>query len=69
MNRQVVDYLPEFKGTNWDGISMIDAANMATALQLEETLEAIVDPNSIIVRFSVRSSARPIPRQGRWTTG
>jgi hypothetical protein len=23
---------------------MIDAANMATALQLEETLEAIVDP-------------------------
>ncbi|MGB5584667.1 MAG: serine hydrolase, partial [Gammaproteobacteria bacterium] len=51
MQKQVVDYVPELKGTNWDGISMIDAANMATALQLEETLEAIIDPNSIIVRF------------------
>jgi CubicO group peptidase (beta-lactamase class C family) len=51
MSRPVIDYLPEFAGTNWDGITMIDAANMATALQLEETLEAIVDPSSVIVRF------------------
>lgn len=40
----MVDYVPELKGTNWDGIKMLDAANMATALQLEETLEAIIDP-------------------------
>jgi hypothetical protein len=51
MSRPMIDYLPEFDGTNWDGITMIDAANMATALQLEETLEAIVDPSSVIVRF------------------
>lgn len=51
MQKEVADYVPELKGTNWDGIKMIDAANMATALQLEETLEAIIDPGSIIVRF------------------
>ena len=30
---------------------MIDAANMATALQLEETMDAIIDPQSVIVKF------------------
>jgi CubicO group peptidase (beta-lactamase class C family) len=51
MQKEVVHYLPEFKGSNWDGIQMIDAANMATGLQLEETLAAIIDPNSVIVQF------------------
>ncbi|WP_412470104.1 MULTISPECIES: serine hydrolase domain-containing protein [unclassified Halobacteriovorax] len=51
MRKSVSYYLPEFKGTNWDNISMIDAANMATGLKLEETLQAIVDPKSIIVKF------------------
>ncbi|MGB5736461.1 MAG: serine hydrolase domain-containing protein [Thiohalocapsa sp.] len=65
MNKEVVEYLPEFKGTNWDGIKMIDAANMATALQLEETLEAIVDPNSIIVRFFSAEFGAPNPATGK----
>jgi len=65
MNKQVVDYLPEFKGTNWDGIKMIDAANMATGLQLEETLEAIVDPESIIVRFFSAEFGSPNPSTGQ----
>jgi CubicO group peptidase (beta-lactamase class C family) len=65
MNRQVVDYLPEFKGTNWDGIRMIDAANMATALQLEETMEAIVDPKSVIVRFFSAEFGSPNPATGK----
>ncbi len=65
MDKQVVDYLPEFKGTNWDGISMLDAANMATALQLEETLEAIVDPESIIVRFFSAEFGAPNPATGK----
>lgn len=65
MNKMVTDYLPEFKGTNWDGIKMIDAANMATALQLEETMEAIVDPNSIIVRFFSAEFGSPNPATGK----
>lgn len=65
MNKEVVYYLPEFKGTNWDGIKMIDAANMATALQLEETLEAIVDPTSIIVKFFSAEFGSPNPSTGK----
>lgn len=65
MEKQVVDYLPEFKGTHWDGIKMIDAANMATALQLEETLEAIIDPTSIIVRFFSAEFGFPNPDEGK----
>ena len=65
MSKEVVDYIPEFKGTNWDGIKMIDAANMATALQLEETLEAIVNPESIIVRFFSAEFGSPNPATGK----
>jgi len=65
MDKEVVEYLPEFKGTNWDGISMLDAANMATALELEETLEAIVDPESIIVRFFSAEFGAPNPATGK----
>ena len=65
MDKKVVEYLPEFRGTNWDGVKMIDAANMATALQLEETLDAIVDPESIIVRFFGAEFGSPNPATGK----
>jgi hypothetical protein len=44
---------------------MIDAANMATALQLEETMEAIVDPTSIIVKFFSAEFGSPNPATGK----
>jgi len=65
ISKDVVEYIPEFKGTNWDGIKMIDAANMATALQLEETLEAIVNPEPIIVRFFSAEFGSPNPATGK----
>ena len=65
MNKMVTDYMPEFKGSNWEGIRMIDAANMATALQLEETMEAIVDPTSIIVKFFSAEFGSPNPATGK----
>jgi len=65
MQKQVVDYVPELKGTNWDGIKMIDAVNMATALQLEETLQSILDTNSIIVRFFSAEFGFPNPATGK----
>ncbi len=65
MEKEVVHYLPEFKGSNWDGIKMIDAANMATALQLEETMESIIDPESIIVKFFSAEFGSPNPATGK----
>lgn len=65
MQKEVVHYLPEFKGSNWDGIKMIDAANMATGLQLEETMEAIIDPSSIIVKFFSAEFGAPNPDTGK----
>jgi CubicO group peptidase (beta-lactamase class C family) len=65
MNKEVVHYLPEFKGSNWDGIKMIDAANMATALQLEETMDAIIDPESVIVKFFSAEFGAPNPATGQ----
>jgi hypothetical protein len=61
MQKSVADYVPEIKGSSWDGIKMIDAINMATALQLDETMDAIIDPGSIIVRFFSAEFGFPNP--------
>jgi CubicO group peptidase (beta-lactamase class C family) len=61
VQRQVVDYVSELKGTNWDGITVLNALNMALGLQLEETLQAIVDPTSLIVRFFSAEFGQPAP--------
>jgi len=42
MQKSVTDYVSELKNTNWDDVKMIDAINMASALQLDETLDAIM---------------------------
>ncbi|RKF17901.1 class A beta-lactamase-related serine hydrolase [Alginatibacterium sediminis] len=51
LDTSISNYVPELKGSNWDDVSVKNALNMATGLQLEETLESILDPESIIVRF------------------
>jgi CubicO group peptidase (beta-lactamase class C family) len=61
VQKQVVDYVTELKGTNWDGITVLNALNMSLGLQLEETLEAIVDPTSLIVRFFSAEFGQPAP--------
>jgi len=65
LSKPVVDYVPELAGTNWDGISVLDAANMETGLALEETLESIIDPSSIIVRFFSAEFGVPNPMTGQ----
>ena len=64
LSKPVVAYVPELAGTNWDGIRMIDAANMATGLALEETMDSIIDPTSIIVRFFSAEFGSPNPTTG-----
>lgn len=65
MQKSVADYVAELKGTSWDGIKMIDAINMATALQLDEDLASILDPGSIIVRFFSAEFGFPNPATGK----
>jgi CubicO group peptidase (beta-lactamase class C family) len=59
--KQVIDYVPELQGTNWDGITVLNALNMALGLELEETLQAIIDPSSLIVRFFSAEFGQPAP--------
>jgi CubicO group peptidase (beta-lactamase class C family) len=61
VQRQVVEYAPELKGTNWDGITVLNALNMSLGLQLEETMASIVDPTSLIVRFFSAEFGQPAP--------
>ena len=61
VQKQVVDYVPELKGTNWDGITVLNALNMSLGLELEETLQAITDPTSLIVRFFSAEFGQPAP--------
>jgi CubicO group peptidase (beta-lactamase class C family) len=61
VQKQVVDYVAELKGTSWEGITVLNALNMSLGLQLEETLEAIVDPSSLIVRFFSAEFGQPAP--------
>jgi CubicO group peptidase (beta-lactamase class C family) len=65
LSQPVPKYVPELAGTNWDNVPMIDAANMATGLALEETLESIIDPASIIVRFFSAEFGAPNPKTGK----
>ncbi|EGQ9287871.1 serine hydrolase [Vibrio parahaemolyticus] len=63
INAPIVNYVPELKGTNWDQVSVKDSLNMATGLKLEETLESILDPESIIVRFFSAEFGVPAPNK------
>jgi CubicO group peptidase (beta-lactamase class C family) len=65
MSKKVPEYVPELKGTNWDEVPLLDAANMSTGLALEETMESIIDPGSIIVRFFSSEFGVPNPKTGK----
>ncbi len=65
MQKPVSEYVPELKGTQWDKVKLIDAANMSTGLALEETLESILDSKSIIVRFFSAEFGAPNPETGK----
>jgi len=44
-------YVPELKGTQWENITIKDAMNMASGLDVEETFENLVNPDSWISGF------------------
>jgi len=47
----VPTYVPELEGTVWDKITMKNAMNMASGLDIEETFENLVNPDSWISGF------------------
>jgi len=50
-DRPVPTYVPELEGTAWDSITMKNAMNMASGLDIEETFENLMNPDSWISNF------------------
>ncbi|SFH64496.1 serine hydrolase domain-containing protein [Albimonas pacifica] len=73
LDKPVPTYVPELKGTAWDAVTMTHAMNMASGLDIEETFENLVNPDSWIAKFftaafegkgdwrQLNKEAKPIP--------
>lgn len=64
LKKPITYYVPELTGTVWDGIATYDVANMTTGLDNEETVQALVSPDSPVTRFLASTLGSP-----RATTG
>lgn len=51
LDKPVTDYAVELSGSAWDRVSVRNALNMASGLNVEETTEAFSDPDSWIEQF------------------
>jgi len=51
LEQPIVNYVPELKGSVWDDVTVGSVVNMTTGLDNEETAEAIMNPDSAVVRF------------------
>lgn len=51
LDKPVVEYVPTLKGSVWDDVTVSSVVNMTTGLDNEETAEAIMNPQSAVVRF------------------
>jgi hypothetical protein len=49
--KPVTDYVQELAGTAWDKVRVIDLINHTSGLDIEETNQSILDPESMFVRF------------------
>ena len=64
LQKPITHYVPELKGTVWDEITTYRVANMTTGPDNEETLEAILQPDSPVTRLIASITGSP-----RATTG
>lgn len=55
----ITHYVPTLKDTVWDKVTVLDVLNHTTGLENEETLEAILNPNSPVVRFFASGFGSP----------
>ncbi|WP_427981190.1 serine hydrolase domain-containing protein [Agarivorans sp.] len=63
-NAPVTNYLTEFKGTDWDGITTRDILDMATGMDLEDTSESRFDPNNVARRVYEAEFGFPNEKHG-----
>lgn len=66
--QDIAHYVPELKETNWESITVHQVLNMSTALDNEETLESILNPDSDVVRFFAASFNSPRAKTGEMET-
>ncbi|WP_156152238.1 serine hydrolase [Flammeovirga sp. OC4] len=55
LEKPITYYATELAGTAWDNVSVKNALNMATGLDLEETTAAFQDPNSWIEQYFAKA--------------
>ncbi|WP_170763186.1 serine hydrolase domain-containing protein [Ruegeria lacuscaerulensis] len=44
-------YVPEFRGTEWENVKVVDALDMSAGLDVSDDGESRLDPNSVIARL------------------
>ncbi|MBE0639370.1 MAG: beta-lactamase family protein [Bacteroidales bacterium] len=66
--KNIADYIPELKNTAWDGVTVYSVANMCTALDNEETIEHILQPDSPVTRFLAACAGSPRATTGKLET-
>ena len=59
LKKPITEYVTELKGTVWDDVSTYAVANMTTGLDNEETVEALLQPDSPVTRFLAATSGTP----------
>lgn len=53
------EYLPDFRGTAWESVRLIDVLDMTPGLDTEESSEAFNDPDSIAIRTFLAEMGEP----------
>lgn len=61
LNKSTTDYVPEFKGTAWDIVTVRDLVNHTAGLDHEETNQSILDPEGVFVRFVMATMGKTVP--------
>lgn len=59
IDRSISVYLPEFRNTEWDRVSIRQAINGTSGLNITPTQQTMFDPNSYMSRFLAAQFGRP----------
>lgn len=61
-------YMPDFRGTAWESITIKDILDMTTGLNAEENAKSRSGPNSITIRLFYAELGEPNPTTGKMET-
>ncbi len=63
-DRPITDYLTDWKGTDWDGVTTREVLDMTSGMDLDDTAESRLAPNSIANRLYRAELGFPNPNTG-----